>query len=349
MHLSPDQKRHATLLALAIGGLNLLGFVLLFTVVAPQHLTLAGGGVFGVGLGLTAWGLGMRHAFDADHIAAIDNVTRKLRGEGKDTLSVGFFFSLGHSTIVIALGALVGIGVKGIGGVLTDESSLLNQFTGTWGPGVAGIFLLLIGVVNLFALVNVFKVFRAMRGGQQPAAELEAQLQDRGVMNRFYRRATRSITKPSQMYPVGLMFGLGFDTATEIALLLLAGGAAAGGLPFYAVICLPVLFAAGMTLFDTLNSVLMNAAYGWAFEQPVRKVFYNLTMTTVTVVSAISVGLVSLGGVLIERFGLSGGAWDVVAAIDLAHAGYALVAVFAGIFATSLAVWKFGEIERRWG
>ena len=348
MHLS-SERRHACFLAIAIGGLNALGFFLLFALVAPQNLALQTGGVFGVGLGLTAWTLGMRHAFDADHIAAIDNVTRKLKGEGKSALTVGFYFSLGHSTIVIALGALIGFGVKGLGGALTDQHSLLNQFAGTWGPSVAGLFLLLIGILNLIVLTNLFRVFRATRGADQSNTELQVQLQNRGVMNRLYDRATRSITKPSQMYPVGVMFGLGFDTATEIALLLLAGGAAASGLPFYAVICLPILFAAGMTLFDTLNSLLMNAAYGWAFEQPVRKVFYNLTMTAVSVVAALGVGVMSLSGVLVERFGLSGGVWDVVASVDLQYAGYALVALFASIFAASLAIWKFAEIERRWG
>jgi high-affinity nickel-transport protein len=348
MRLSPENRRHAILLAIVIGGLNALGFFLLFALVAPQNLALQSGGAFGIGLGLTAWTLGMRHAFDADHIAAIDNVTRKLKGEGKDTLSVGFFFSLGHSTIVVALGALVAVGVKGIAGTLENENSLLNQITGTWGPTVAGLFLLLVGVLNLIVLVNVAKVFRTMRGGEVSGDELDRRLEQRGILNRFYRRATGSITRPWQMYPVGVMFGFGFDTATEIALLLLAGGAAASGLPFYAVMCLPILFAAGMTLFDTLNSVLMNAAYGWAFDQPVRKVFYNLTVTTISVVAALTIGVLSLSGVLIERLGLTGGVWSLLGSVDLEHAGYAMVALFAAIFALSLLIWRYGRIEERW-
>lgn len=348
MRLSPEQRRHATFLAIAIGGLNLLGFFMLFALVVPQDLQLAAGGAFGVSLGITAWTLGMRHAFDADHIAAIDNVTRKLRGEGKDTLTVGFWFSLGHSTIVIALGALVGLGVKGIGSALENEDSLLNQFTGTWGPTVAGLFLLLLGTLNLIVLFNVVKVFRRMRTENVSEAELDDQLENRGIMNRFYRRATHSITKPRQMYPVGLFFGFGFDTATEIALLVLAGGAAASGLPFYAVVCLPILFAAGMTLMDTLNSVLMNSAYGWAFQKPVRKIYYNLTVTSVSVVAAMVVGFLSLSGVLIERFGLSGGAWDFLGSIDLEYAGYAMVGLFALIFASSVLIWRYGRIEERW-
>jgi high-affinity nickel-transport protein len=304
--------------------------------------------VFGVSLGLTAYTLGIRHAFDADHIAAIDNTTRKLMGEGKDSLAVGFFFSLGHSTIVVALGALVALGVSGIAGVLENEDSTLNLITGTWGPTVAGSFLILVGLLNLAVLLNIGKVAARMRRGELSEHDLEEQLQTRGVMSRFYKRATRSITAPWQMYPIGVMFGFGFDTATEIALLLLAGGAAASGLPFYAVMCLPILFAAGMTLFDTLNSILMNAAYGWAFDRPVRKIFYNFTVTSVSVLTALVIGSLSLAGVLVERLHLSGGVWDLIASIDLQYAGYAIVVLFIVIWAMSLAAWKFGDLERRW-
>lgn len=335
-------------IAVAIGLLNAVGFFLLFGLVAPQNLALQGGGAFGIGLGLTAWMLGVRHAFDADHIAAIDNATRKLMEDGKDATSVGFFFSLGHSTIVVALGLLVAFGVKGIGGVLEDESSALNLITGTWGPTVAGSFLLIVGLLNLAVLTGIVRaMLRAKRGAS--AAQVEAELADRGVMARFYQRATGTITKPWQMYPVGVMFGFGFDTATEIALLVLAGGAAASGLPFYAVLCLPILFAAGMTLFDTLNSGFMRYAYGWATDNPIKRLYYNFTVTSVSVVGALTIGAISLIGVVIERFGLSGGAWDLLAAIDLEFVGFAMVAVFAAIFASALAIWRFGDVERRLG
>lgn len=192
--LSPKQRRHALWLTIAIGSINALGFFMLLGLVVPQHLALQSGGVFGIGLGLTAYTLGIRHAFDADHIAAIDNTTRKLMGEGTDSLSVGFFFSLGHSTIVIALGALVAVGVRGIAGMLENDSSTLHLITGTWGPAVAGIFLLLVGTLNLIVLVNIGRVFHRMRGGELDEQELERQLENRGVMNRCFKHATRSIT-----------------------------------------------------------------------------------------------------------------------------------------------------------
>lgn len=337
------------LIALAIGLLNAVGFFLLIALIVPQHLQLHDGAVFGIGLGLTAWTLGARHAFDADHIAAIDNATRKLMKDGKDATSVGFFFSLGHSSIVVALGALVAFGVEGIGGVLEDESSTLNLITGTWGPTVAGVFLLIVGLLNLAVLVGIARAMLRSRGADATRAQLEAELADRGFLARFYERATRTITKPWQMYPIGVMFGFGFDTATEIALLVLAGGAAASGLPFYAVMCLPILFAAGMTLFDTLNSGFMRLAYGWATASPIKRLYYNFTVTTISVLGALAIGALSLAGVLIERLGLDGGVWDLLAAIDLRFVGFAMVALFVLVFATSLAVWRFGDIERRLG
>lgn len=344
-----DFSKRPWLIALAIGLLNVLGFFLLIALVVPQHLALHDGAVFGIGLGLTAWTLGARHAFDADHIAAIDSATRKLMEDGKDATSVGFFFSLGHCTIVVALGALVALGVKGIGGMLENESSTLNLITGTWGPTVAGVFLLIVGFLNLAVLIKITRAMTRARRGDGSTAQLEAELVERGVMARFYRRATRTITKPWQMYPVGVMFGFGFDTATEIALLVLAGGAAASGLPFYAVMCLPILFAGGMTLFDTLNSGFMRIAYGWATENPIKRLYYNFTVTTISVVGALTIGALSLVGAVIERFELSGGAWDFLAAIELEFIGFAMVALFALIFATSLAIWRFGDVQRRLG
>lgn len=344
-----ETSKRPVLIAVAIGLLNAVGFFLLFALVAPQHLALQGGGVFGVGLGLTAWMLGARHAFDADHIAAIDNVTRKLMADGKDARSVGFFFSLGHSTIVLALGALIAFGVKGLSAVLADETSTLNLITGTWGPSVAGVFLITVGLLNLAVLIGIVRAMVRARRGQTSNAQLECELAERGVLSRFYRRATRTISKPWQMYPLGVMFGLGFDTATEIALLVLAGGAAVSGLPFYAVMCLPILFAAGMTLFDTLNSGFMRIAYGWAAENPIKRLYYNFTITAVSVVGALTIGAISLLGVLAKRLGLNGGVWDAIAAIELEHVGYAMVAIFVTIFASALAIWRFGEVERRLG
>ena len=275
--LSPREWRTVALMAAVIVGLTVAGFFILIALVVPHEYSLGSSGVFGLGIGVTAYTLGLRHAFDADHIGAIDNTTRKLMSDGQRPLSVGFFFALGHSTIVFALGVLVTLGVRGLSGAVENDGSSLHQATGLIGPAVSGSFLLAIGILNLIVLVSIFGIFRRMRDGFFDERELEQQLDSRGFMNRFYGRATRAITKPWQMYPLGCLFGLGFDTATEVALLFIAGGAAASGLPFYAIICLPILFAAGMTLFDTIDGAFMNFAYGWAFSQPIRKIYYNMT------------------------------------------------------------------------
>src|SRR3954470_23526154 len=243
--LTPAEWRRAALLAAVIAGLHVAGFFILLALVVPHDYSLAGGGVFGLGVGVTAYTLGLRHAFDADHISAIDNTTRKLMAEGQRPLSVGFFFSLGHSTIVFALGVFVVAGVRGLSG----ESSPLLQAGAVVGPAVSGAFLMLIGLVNLAILRNLLRMFRA--DGEQPAPVVA------GPMSRVFGRATRAVRKPWHMYPLGCLFGLGFDTATEVGLLVLAGGAAAGGLPFYAILCLPILFAAGMSLFDTIDGAFM--------------------------------------------------------------------------------------------
>src|SRR4051794_25122711 len=346
--LTLAEWRRAGLLAAVVVGLHAVGFFLLLAVVAPQRYELGATGVFGVGLGITAYTLGLRHAFDADHIGAIDNTTRKLMAEGQRPLSVGFWFSLGHSTIVFALGVLVVIGVRGLSGAVADDGSALHAATGLVGPLVSGTFLIVIALLNLVILVSIARIFRRMRRGDFDEAELEAQLDNRGGMTRFYARATRAVRKPWHMYPLGCLFGLGFDTATEVALLVLAGAGAASGLPFYAILCLPILFAAGMSLFDTLDGMFMNFAYGWAFSKPVRKVFYNLAITGLSVAVALLVGGIELLAVLAERLSLSGGLWDAVTGIDLNLIGYLIVGLFVATWVLALAVWRFGRIEERW-
>ncbi|HEX3294201.1 MAG TPA: HoxN/HupN/NixA family nickel/cobalt transporter [Solirubrobacterales bacterium] len=336
--LTPAEWRRAAGLGAVIVALHVLGFGLL----------IGSGELLGAGIGITAYTLGLRHAFDADHIGAIDNTTRKLMGDGQRPLSVGFFFSLGHSTIVFALGTLVVVGVRGLSGAVENDSSFLHKATGLVGPVISGSFLVIIGILNLIILVSIFRIFRRMREGDFDEAELEEQLDSRGFMNRFYGRATRSITKPWQMYPLGCLFGLGFDTATEVALLLIAGGAAASGLPFYAILCLPILFAAGMSLFDTIDGAFMNFAYGWAFSQPVRKIYYNLTVTGLSVAVALLIGTIELMSVLAEKLSLTGEPWDFVSNLDLNLVGYAIVALFVLTWAVALAVWHLGDIERKW-
>jgi high-affinity nickel-transport protein len=290
----------------------------------------------------------MRHAFDADHIGAIDNTTRKLMSDGQRPLSVGFFFSLGHSSIVFLLAIGLAAGIKGLSGNVADGGSTLHTATGLIGPTVSGSFLLLIGLLNLFVLIGIVRVFMRMRQGEFNEQQLEEQLNARGFMNRFLGRATRSVKKPWHMYPLGLLFGLGFDTATEIALLATAGTAAAGGLPITAILCLPILFAAGMTLFDTIDGAFMNFAYGWAFSRPVRKVFYNITITALSVAVALIIGTVELLAVFADKFSLSGGVWDFVSGLDLNLVGYFLVALFVATWASARAGWRFGRIGDRW-
>jgi high-affinity nickel-transport protein len=213
---------------------------------------------------------------------------------------------------------------------------------------VSGSFLFLIGILNLIILISLVGAFRRMRHGDFEEAELEEQLDHRGFMNRFYGRATRAVRKPWHMYPLGCLFGLGFDTATEVALLVLAGGAAAGGLPFYAIVCLPILFAAGMSLFDTVDGAFMNFAYGWAFAKPVRKLFYNITVTGLSVTVALLIGSIELLSVVADQLGLTGGMWGFASNLDLNLVGYAVGGLFVITWMFALAVWRFARIEERW-
>jgi high-affinity nickel-transport protein len=346
--LDAGQWRTVFGMAAVVLGLHVVGFTLLFAVVAPNDYTLGASGAFTVGVGFTAYTLGMRHAFDADHISAIDNTTRKLMNEGKRPMSVGFFFSLGHSTIVFVLAFLFAVGIKALSGQVSNEGSALHNVTGWVGTGVSGTFLYVIAALNIVILVGILRVLGEMKRGEYDEAELEHQLDNRGLMNRFYRRFTKSITKPWQMYPIGVLFGLGFDTATEVALLFLAAGAAGAGLPFYAILCLPILFAAGMSLLDTIDGSFMNFAYGWAFSKPVRKIFYNITITALSVFVALVIGSIEIFSLVAEKLGLTGGVWDWLAAIDLNTIGFVIVGMFVATWALALTIWHFGNIEERW-
>jgi nickel/cobalt transporter (NiCoT) family protein len=334
-------------MAVTILALHVIGWFTLVAIVAPQHYSL-GTKSFGIGIGVTAYTLGMRHAFDADHIAAIDNTTRKLMHQGQRPLSVGFWFSLGHSTIVFGLAFLLSLGVKALVKPVQDDNSQLHNVTGLIGTTVSGAFLYLIAAVNVVILVGIWKVFRKMRSGDFDEAALEEQLNNRGFMNRLLGRVMKSINKPAQMYPVGVLFGLGFDTATEVALLVLAGSGAASGLPWYAILCLPVLFAAGMSLLDTIDGSFMNFAYGWAFSKPVRKVYYNLTITGLSVAVALIIGTVELLGLLAQQLNWQGAFWDWVQGIDINMLGFVIVGLFFVTWIIALAVWKFGRIEEKW-
>ena len=329
--MTRPEKRRAAGLAAAILALHAIGFGTLIFLVAPQDLELGAGG-FGVGVGITAYTLGLRHAFDADHIAAIDNTTRKLMSDGRRPLSVGFWFSLGHSTVVFVLALLLSVGVRTVAG----GDSALASVGGVVGTAISGSFLYLIGIVNLVVLLGVGRAFRSLRSGERDEAALERALAPRGPISHLTQRFSRRITASWQMYPLGLLFGLGFDTASEIALLVLAAGAAFGSLPFYAILCLPVIFAAGMSLLDTIDGAFMTFAYGWAFAKPVRKLYYNLTVTGLSVAVALGIGT-------IELLSVAG-----VARIDLNAVGYVIAGLFAFTWLAAIAVWRLGRIEQRW-
>jgi high-affinity nickel-transport protein len=313
--------------------LHVVGFGVLIFLIVPKSYDLGGTtGVYGVGVGVLAYTFGLRHAFDADHIAAVDNTTRKLLSESKTKpLSVGFWFSLGHSTIVFGLAFLLSIGVKALAGQVENDRSELHSVTGIVGASVSGVFLWILGILNLVVLLGIIRVFRKMRTGHYDEVELETQLNKRGFMNRFLGGLTKSVSKPWHIYPIGVLFGLGFDTATEVGLLVLAGGAAAFNLPFYAILILPIIFAAGMCLMDTTDGV-----------------FYNITITSLSVAVALIIGTIELIGVLVDQTGISSGPLLWVADIPLDYAGYGIVGLFVLSWLIALAIWRFGNIEQKW-
>ena len=327
--------------------LHVLGWGLLIYA-STQHFNLGSGKMLGVGTGVLAYTLGMRHAFDADHIAAIDNTTRKFMSEGKRPMSTGFFFSLGHSSIVFALTLILGLGVRALGSQVRNSNSGLHHYGGLIGTIVSGSFLYLIAILNLIILVGIVRLFVQMRQGTFNDAELEKHLDARGFMMRFFGRFARSVDAPWKMYPVGLLFGLGFDTATEVAFLVLAGSSVAAGLPIWALLSLPILFAAGMSLLDTIDGSFMNFAYGWAFSKPVRKVYYNIAITGLSVFVALYIGTLELMQVLSTQLNLRGGLWNYAANFNINAAGFTIVGIFVGVWAFALLYWKYGRVEERW-
>ena len=334
-------------MVLVVLGLNAVGWGLL-AAASGHHYHVSKTGLFGFGTGILAYTLGMRHAFDADHIAAIDNTTRKLVNDGKRPLSVGFFFSLGHSTIVFLLAIFLNFGIRALDSQVSNGASGLHQTTGIIGTSVSGGFLYLIAGLNLIVLVGIVKVYRDMKSGRFDDAELERQLNNRGLMNRVFGSYAKRIDRPGKMYPVGVLFGLGFDTATEVALLVLAGTAVAGGLPFWAILSLPILFAAGMTMFDTIDGCFMNFAYDWAFSKPVRKVFYNLTITGLSVFVALFIGTIEILGLVAQETNLSGGVWDFLQNFNINRAGFIIVGIFVLTWVVALLIWRLGDIESKW-
>ncbi len=298
------------------------------------------------GLGTLAYTFGLRHAFDADHIAAIDNTTRKFLQDGKRLLGVGFFFSLGHSTIVFSLAAGLAIAAKTVNSTIP----IFQDYGGYIGASVSGTFLWVIGILNLLVLLDILRIYRQMKSASYDTQRLEERLVDRGFMNRFFVGRFASKIKASwQMYPLGVLFGLGFDTATEVGLLAVAAGVATHHVPFLAVISLPLLFAAGMSLMDTADGAFMSQAYGWAFSNPIRKIYYSITVTSLSVAVALAIGTIELLQVLSTKLNLETGFWSFLNNLDFGTIGYGVVGLFVATWAISVIVWKTRRIEERWG
>lgn len=341
--LSPDERRKVAGMAGTVILLHVIGWGLFIFVIVPAHYRL-----LGLGVAITAYTLGARHAFDADHISAIDNTTRKFMAEGKRPLSVGFWFSLGHSSVVVGLGIALTLASRAVFAQVSHGNSGLASFGGVVGTAISGSFLYLIAALNLVILVSITKIFVSMRRGRYSEEELESQLQARGLMFRIFGKLMNSISEPWHMYPVGLLFGLGFDTATEVALLAATAGAAESRLPWYAVLALPILFTAGMSLLDTIDGSFMNFAYGWAFARPVRKVYYNITITGLSVAVALIIGTIELLGLIAVEGHLHGAFWAQMATFNINVAGFVIAGMFVVVWLAAVTLWRYGRIEERW-
>lgn len=346
MRSQPSYVNQLIRVFIPVALMHVIGFGVFFVLIEPQHLKL-GSSVFGVGIAITAYILGVKHAFDADHIAAIDNTTRKLVDLKKPAAGVGLYFSLGHSTVVFLMAALLAFAVSWAVDLASDGNGIRNML-GAFGTMVSGVFLLLIGLINAISFIGIRRVWLRSKGGTLNETELERQLDGRGFVSKLIRPLIKSIDRPGKMYLVGFLFGLGFDTASEIALLVLAGTGAATGLPWYAVLCLPLIFAAGMSLFDTLDSAVMVKAYSWATFNPIRKVYYSLTVTGISVMVAVLIGGIELIGLLNEKLGLSDPLTGWIASIDLENVGYIIVGTLIAAWLASTAYWKLGKVEERW-
>jgi len=346
--LTPREWRRTRWMFASIVALHVLGFGIFIAFVVPGHYR-----GLGIGVSVLAYTLGLRHAFDADHISAIDNTTRKLMNDRRGTeqprpLSIGYWFSLGHSTIVIVIGVGIVVAEKTVFPAVSNHGSGLEMFGGIFGTVVSAAFLYLIAVLNIVILAGIWRVFRSMRRGDYDEAELERQLENRGLMYRFFGRWMKAITKEWQIYPVGVVFGMGFDTATEVALLATTALLATRALPWYSIMCLPILFTAGMAMMDTVDGIFMNVAYGWAFFNPVRKVYYNLAITGLSVAICFFIGTIEVLGLAPTELKLKGAFWKDMASFNINAAGFVIVGMFVLTWAGALVIWRLGHIEEKW-
>ena len=342
--------------------IGILGTVLLLHIIGwglffyynsnPEYhgLTDSKGVLVYAGAGALAYSFCLRHAFDADHIAAIDDTTRLMLAKGKKPLGVGLFFSLGHSTIVLALSVFVAIAAQKA--VKFQEG--FAETGGIIGTTVSGVFLYLIGILNLVILVGIIGVWRKAKTGKFSHQHLEELLNDRGLMRRIFRgKFKKGFDNSWQIYPVGVLFGLGFDTATEVAILGLSATAAigtvGGTLPPLAIIALPFIFAAGMSLMDALDGIFMTKAYGWAFTSPLKKIYYNLSTTSISIFVALVIGTIQIVNVLAEKTAIEEvQPFTAIASINLGGIGFFIVASFVGAWILSVLIWKYGRFEEKY-
>ncbi|SDI95923.1 HoxN/HupN/NixA family nickel/cobalt transporter [Pseudomonas abietaniphila] len=298
-----------------------------------------------LGTALLAYGFGLRHAVDADHIAAIDNVTRKMMQEGKRPVSVGFFFSLGHSSVVI----LAAIGVAFAALALGEGFEHYKAIGGVVSTTVSAVFLLVIALTNLIIFTSIYKAWRKLKnGGGYVDDDFDTVLANRGFLSRLLKPLFRLISRSWQMFPLGFLFGIGFDTATEISLLGISATQASQGLSPWSVLVFPLLFSAGMSLVDTLDGHLMLGAYGWAYMKPARKIYYNMTITLVSVVVALVVGTIEALGLIEEEYSPQGAVWDFVGVLNenFGTLGYVIIAIFAGSWALSMIIYKMKGFDK---
>ncbi len=323
--------------AVVVAVLHILGLFGLFSI-AREHSALWS-------IGLLAYSLGLRHAFDIDHIAAIDNTVRKLTQQKRNPAGVGFYFSLGHSTVVFLLVAAVFWSVKWV----QSEIPQLQKVGGMIGMAVSGTFLLLIGFINLIILIQLFQAYQSMRKGTAKHEQLDQLLHNRGLISRLIQPLFRFISRSWHVYPLGFLFGLGFDTASEIALLSVSATTAQSAISFAGVLSLPLLFAAGMSLMDTADGLFMTSAYRWSLSNPLKKMYYNFTVTTISVAAALIVGILELSQSAALKLNLNGAFWSWLQQIDLGDLGYILVGVFVFAWILSVSLWKLLRLEEKAG
>jgi nickel/cobalt transporter (NiCoT) family protein len=345
LRLTPVEKLrmgvlYSLILLTTIGAFALAFFYLPHRL--PQGEGVAGGGLLFTGLAITAYILGIRHGFDADHIAAIDNTTRKLLNDGERPLTVGTWFSLGHSTIV---GAMV-VGLVVAAEFIQRQYATFASVGAVVGTLISGTFLFIIGLVNAIIVVEVYRIFRSLKNRELDQPALDAQMEKRGFLYRYFGRLFKVIRKPWQIYPIGVLFGLGFDTATEVLLIGIAVViATSGSIPLWAVLILPLLFTCGMVLSDTTDGFAMRYAYGWAFLKPIRKIYYNLTLTIISVLVAFVIGGVELLQVTSSELGWSGPFWSWLNSLDFESLGIGIVFLFVGAWLCAMAIYRIKRYE----